>query len=187
MDFFKLSLKPRLALAVISGALTYPAERLDTLYLGDVPSPLFSWWLIFHGAIFGILVMAPFVDVRSLRSLRVIALIVASIFSYDAAMRVPGIRPSSIIFDPVSFMFAGLTGALLVATAIRFIAPLRAGPEYWAYTAAAGLSGGLIFYFTFDICDGGPCRSAWQIIPYASGWIIWQTLVLLAMYEGQKR
>lgn len=187
MGFFNLPLKQRLALAALSGALTFPANRLDTLLGPGTYPPLFSWWLILHAVCFGLLVMAPFVTAHRHKGIRVLALTVASIFSYDAAMRIPDIVPSNLITDTGDFMLAGLTGALLVATAVRFIAPLRVTPGYWAYTAALGLAGGLVFSLTFELCDWDRCRTAWLTLPYASGWIVWQSLVCTAMFLGARR
>lgn len=187
MGFFDLPLASRLALAAISGALTFPANRLDTVLGPGTYPPLFSWWLILHGVCFGLLVMAPFVTARRYRGLRVSALTVASVFSYDAAMRIPDIVPSNLINDTGDFMLAGLTGALLVATAVRFIAPLRVAPAYWAYTAAFGLAGGLVFSATFELCDWDRCRTSWMILPYASGWIAWQSLVCAAIFLGMRQ
>lgn len=187
MGFFNMSLAPRLALAAISGALTFPANRLDT-YLGSgAYPPLFSWWLILHGIFFGVLVMGPFVSGRRYRGLRVVALTVASVFSYDAAVRIPDILPNNQFTDTGDFMLSGLTGALLVATAVRFIAPLRVAAPYWAYSALAGLAGGLIFSQVFELCDWDHCRTAWLILPYTSGWVAWQSLVCAAMFLGLRQ
>jgi hypothetical protein len=187
MGFFNLPLMPRLALAAMSGALTFPSNRLDTALGPETYPPLFSWWLVLHAVFFGLLVMAPFVTAPRHKVLRVFALTVASIFSYDAAMRIPDIVPSNLITDTGDFMLAGLTGALLVATAVRFIAPLRVTPAYWTYTSAAGLTGGLIFSQAFKLCDWDQCRMAWLIMPYASGWIAWQSLVCAAMFLGARQ
>jgi hypothetical protein len=187
MGFFNLPLMPRLALAAISGALTFPANRLDTVLGPGTYPPLFSWWLILHAVFFGLLVMAPFVSALRHRGLRILALTIASVFSYDAAMRIPDIVPSNLITDTGDFMMAGLTGALLVATAVRFIAPLRVVPAYWAYTTVAGLAGGFLFAQVFEFCDWDRCRTAWLIVPYASAWIAWQSLVCAAMFLGLRQ
>lgn len=187
MGFFNLPLTSRLALASISGALTFPANRLDTMLGPSSYPPLFSWWLILHAVFFGLLVMAPFVAARRHRGFRILALTAASVLSYDAAMRIPDIVPSNLITDTGDFMFAGFSGAMLVATAVRFIAPLRVAPAYWSYTAAAGLAGGLVFARAFELCDWDRCHTAWLILPYASGWIVWQSLVCAAMFLGLRQ
>jgi hypothetical protein len=184
MGFFNLPLAPRLALATISGALTFPANRLDSVLGPATYPPLFSWWLILHAIFFALFVMAPFVSTRQFRGLRIALLAVASVLSYDAAMRIPDIVPSNVITDTGDFMLAGVTGALVVATAVRFIAPLQVRASYWAYTAVAGLVGGLIFSRTFELCDWDHCRTAWLVLPYSSGWIIWQSVLCAAMYVG---
>ena len=187
MGFFNLSLAPRLALAAISGALTFPANRLDTWLGPGMYPPLFSWWLVLHAVFFALLVMAPFVSTPRYRRLRIVTLCAASVLSYDAAMRIPDIVASNLISDTGDFMLAGVTGALLVATAVRFLGPLQVRSGYWVYTAIAGLAGGLIFSRTFGLCDWDQCRTAWLILPYASGWVAWQSLVCAAMYLGVRQ
>ena len=74
MGFFNLSLAQRLALSAISGALTFPVNRVDTELGPDTYPLLFSWWLILHAVFFALLVMAPFVSARRYRQLRVVAM-----------------------------------------------------------------------------------------------------------------
>ena len=187
MGSFDLPLTPRLALAAISGALSFPAIRIDSALGPGTYPPIFSWWLILHAVVFGLLVMVPFIAARPYRRLRSLALVVASVFSYDAAIRIPDIVPSNLISDTGDFMLAGLAGALLVAMAVRFIAPLRVAPAYWAYVAVGGLVGGLVFSHTFELCDWDRCRTAWLILPYASGWAARQSLVCGAMFLGLRQ
>ena len=187
MQFFNLPLVARLGLAVLSGMLTFPAILLDSAFGPDSYPPIFSWWLILHGIVFGLLVMAPFVTSSQLRGLRVAALAVASIFIYDAAIRIPDLIEVEGIGDTGDFILAGITGALLVATAVRFIAPLRVGLAYWGFSFLAGLIGGYIFSQTFEVCNWDECTAVWMILPYASGWIVWQSLICAAMFHGMRR
>lgn len=187
MQFFNLPLVARLGLAVLSGILTFPAILLDSAVGPDSYPPVFSWWLILHGVVFGLLVMAPFVSSSQLRGLRVAALVVASIFIYDAAIKIPDLIEVERIGDTGDFIIAGISGALLVATAVRFIAPLRVGLPYWGFSFLAGLIGGYIFSQTFEVCSWDKCTADWMILPYASGWIIWQSLVCAAMFHGMRQ
>ena len=187
MQFFNLPLAPRVALAAISGILTYPANRLDTAMGPESYPPIFSWWLILHGLLFGLLVMAPFVTDRRHRGTRVLVLAVASIFIYDLAIRIPDLIAIEFLGDTGDFMVAGISGAVLVATAVRFVAPLRVTPAYWGFSFLAGLVGGFVFSQAFEVCDWDKCAEAWMILPYAAGWIVWQSLVCAAMFLGVRR
>jgi hypothetical protein len=187
MQFFKLSLAPRLALATLSGILTYPAIRLDSALGPESYPPLFSWWLILHGLLFGFLVMAPFVTSGRNRGLRVLLLAVASVFIYDLAIRIPDLVTIEIFGDSGDFMIAGISGAVLVATAVRFIAPLKVSPAYWGFAFLAGLIGGFVFSQAFGMCDWDKCAKTWLILPYAAGWIVWQSLVCTALFLGLRR
>jgi hypothetical protein len=187
MQLFNLSLAPRLALAALSGLLTYPANRLDTLLGPESYPPLFSWWLILHGLIFGLLVMAPFVTRNHRRGARILALAIASVFIYDLAIRIPDLIEIEMLGDTGDFIVAGISGAVLVATAVRFIAPLVVTPAYWGFSFLAGLVGGFVFSLAFEVCEWDQCAETWMILPYAAGWIVWQSLVCAAMFLGVRR
>jgi hypothetical protein len=187
MPQFTPSLATRLALVVLSGLLTYPAIKLDSILTPDNYPPIFSWWMILHGLSFGALVMVPFVSARSYRGLRIAALIATSITSYYLAIEFSSLDDFAILTERVQFIIAGTTGAILVALATRFIAPLRIRTAYWYFIVLAGLVGGIIFSFTIEICFWEKCNAWWQVLPYTAGWIIWQGLVLLAMHFGTQR
>jgi len=187
MQLFNLPLAPRLALAALSGILTYPAIRLDTAVGPESYPPIFSWWLILHGLLFGLLVMAPFVTSRRHRGTRVLVLALASVFIYDLAIRIPDLIAIEILGDTGDFIVAGISGAVLVATAVRFIAPLTVTPAFWGLSFLAGLIGGFVFSQSFEVCKWDNCAEAWMILPYAAGWIVWQSLLCAAMYFGTRR
>ena len=187
MQFFNLSLASRLALAVLSGVLTYPAIRLDALLGPEFYPPLFSWWLILHGLVFGLLVMVPFITGSRHRAVRILALAATSVFAYDLAIRIPDLVAIEMLGDTGDFIVAGVAGAVLVATAVRYIAPLRVTPAYWGFSVLAGLIGGIVFSRTFGVCEWDKCADAWMIFPYAAGWIVWQALVCAAMFVGARR
>ena len=199
MPQFTPSLATRLTLVLLSGLLTYPAIKLDTFLTPDNYPPIFSWWMILHGLSFGALVMAPFATAGSYRGLRIAALIAASINraalinsvhlwpSYYLAIEFASLDDFAILTERVQFMLAGTIGAILVALATRFIAPLRIRAAFWYFTVLAGLVGGTIFSFTIEICFWDKCNAWWQVFAYTAGWIIWQGLVLLAMHSGAQR
>ena len=186
MSPFKLSLAPRLALAVVSGLLTYPAIKIDSA-LGPDNYLLVEWWVLLHGLTFGLLVMAPFVTSDRYRALRVAGLAVVSVVIYDLAIRMPNFITFDLDGDLDDFLISGVTGALLVAAALRFIAPLDVKPSYWGFAVLAGIVGGGIFALTFDVCRWDHCSSPWQILQYSFGWVAWQSLVCAAIYSGSGR
>ncbi len=187
MQFFNLSLRPRLVLAALSGLLTYPAIVLDSALGPDWYPPILSWWLIFHGLLFGGLVMAPFVLRNDHRVLRVAALMLGSVMIYYTAIEVPDLAKIDLLGEASPYMIAGITGAMLVAMATRFIAPLSVTPRFWAMSLLAGMIGGFLFSLTIDVCAWDACLPPWKILPFASGWIVWQGLICAAMYLGLRR
>ena len=187
MRFFNLSLQWRLVLAAFSGLLTYPANLLDSALGPDWYPPILSWWLILHGLLFGALVMAPYVLRKDHRVLRVAALMLGSVMIYYTAIEVPGLVKIAFLGDTGPHMIAGVTGALLVAVSTRVIAPLSVTPGYWAMSLLAGMLGGFLFSLTFEICPWDACSPPWKILPFTSGWIVWQGLICAAMFLGLRR
>ena len=187
MDTRQLSLAPRLALAALSGALTFPAIRLDSALGAETYVLSLPWWIILHGLVFGLLVMAPFITSDRHRPLRVIVLAVASILIYDSAIKIPDLIELNLPGDLGDFLVAGISGALLVATAVRFVAPLPAGLAYWCLAFLAGAIGGFIFAMTFNACDWDRCDSTGWLAVYTSGWIAWQGLVCAALFIGSRQ
>ncbi len=187
MQHFNPGLAVRLILVLISGLMAYPAIKLDSFLTPDRYPPIFSWWLILHGVLFGALVMAPFVSTSRHQALRRVALILSSVLSYYIAITFASLDNFAILTEPAQYVLAGLTGAILVATATRFIAPLKIRTAFWVLVVTAGLVGGAAFSVTADVCFWDKCTAWWHVLPYSAGWIIWQALVFLAMYMGSKR
>lgn len=187
MRFFNLSLRPRLVWAALSGLLTYPVNVLDSALGPDRYPPILSWWLILHGLLFGALVMAPFVSRNDHRVWRVAALMLASVMIYYTAIEVPELVKIAVLGDAGLYTTAGIIGAVLVAVATRFIAPLSVTPGFWVMSLLAGTIGGLLFSLTIDICPWDSCSAPWKILPFTSGWIVWQGLICTAMYLGLRR
>ena len=111
----------------------------------------------------------------------------ASVLIYDVAIRIPDLVVVKPMGETGHFLVAGISGAVLVAVAVRYIAPLVVTPAYWGYCIFAGGFGGFIFAHTFAACDWDRCSPAWNLVPYVSGWIAWQVLVCGGMYLGRKR
>lgn len=137
MRFFNLSLRPRLVLVALSGLLTYPAIVLDSALGPDWYPPILSWWLFFHGLLFGGLVMAPFVLRNDHRVLRVAALMLASVMIYYTAIEVPELVKIEFLGEAGQYMIAGVTGAMLVAVARRFRASIYGSYRSCLYRATS--------------------------------------------------
>ena len=186
MDTRQLALAPRLALAALSGALAFPAIRVDSALGSETYALFLPWWIILHGLVFGLLVMAPFIASSKHRLARVVVLAIASVLIYDSAIKIPDLIELNLPGDLGDFLVAGISGALLVAMAVRFVAPLPAGLAYWCLAFLAGAIGGFIFAMTFNACDWDSCDSAGLLALYASGWIAWQVLVCAALFIGSR-
>jgi len=198
-----ISLRIRLALAALSGMLTYPATLLGDLLDQFGQPPIFEWWVILHGTLFGAMVMAPFISSHKHVALRVTAMIISSVIAYYAAIELPEIIPLPIDSEVAAFAEAGAIGAVLVALATRLIAPLAAPLDspldsplsaplstharFWGLTLLAGAVGGAIFSQTFSICALQACDSFAELISYSFGWIAWQMLVCAALWLGVRR
>jgi hypothetical protein len=187
MLHFNSGLAARLILVTVSGLMAYPAIKLDSFLTPDRYPPVFSWWLILHGVLFGALVMAPFVSTERHRGLRRVALTLSSVFSYYLAITFASLDGFAILTEPAQYILAGVTGAVLVATATRFIAPLKIRTAFWILVVSAGLAGGALFSVTSSLCFWDKCADWWRVPPYSAGWIFWQVLVFLAMYMGSER
>lgn len=184
MKIIDLSLPTRLGLAALSGLLTYPAFMLSDALDAVWQPPILDWWKILHGVLFGALVMVPYISSKDRLGLRATALIISSVVAYVAAIEVPNLISPPIGGEVAEFMEAGVIGAVLVAVATRFIAPLVTRPRYWGFTLVAGIIGGAIFSQTFGICVMDSCDSLAKISPYSLGWVTWQMLVCAAIWFG---
>lgn len=179
-----ISLLPRLALAALSGLLTYPASLLGDALDRFGPAPVLEWWIILHGILFGALVMTPYISSDKRIALRATAMIIASVLAYYAAIKLPELLVIPFDEDAIAFIESGVIGAGLVALATRFIAPLSTLARYWGLTLLAGVIGGAIFSQTFDDCVLDSCDSLIKILWYSFGWIAWQMLVCAAIWVG---
>lgn len=188
MSFFNLGLPQRIALAVVSAAVTLPAIKLDTALGPDTYVFVLSWWEIIHGVAFGALVMAPFIATSSQRAARFLALMIASVLIYRIAIEAPDIiLGGTQLRDFWAFTIAGTTGSVLVAITTKFLAPIQVARNYWLFTAVAGAVGGVVFSYTIEFCDWDTCASVLNVGVYISGWFVWQALVCAAMYLGRRK
>jgi len=184
MRIFGLSLPSRLALAALSGALSQPTILLGEVLDRIAAPPILEWWVILHGVLFGALVMTPFILSQSQVAVRTTAMIIASVLAYLAAIELPDIIGLPFGGEVGAFSQAGVIGAVLVAIAVRIIAPLKIHTRYWGLTLLAGAIGGAIFSQTFGVCVLDSCESLAEFVAHSFGWVAWQMLVCAALWLG---
>lgn len=172
-----MTLPKRVLLAAVSGAsvwLVHEAldglpeawEAFDSQYATYVPV----------GAIFGALVLVPFLPVWRQRIGAVAALVLGSIVIYGlvAELALNQYGPLSLEYE-LAIVVSGLLGALLVGALAKVAVPLRAAGWFWGAIAGAGLIGGLVFSWAWS--TGGDARMT-------VGYVAWQVLVCLALGSG---
>jgi len=172
-----MSLPLRLLLAALSAVLAWLAVM--------VPLPL-SGRSLLQGAVFGALVLVPFLRSAQGRIGRAVLLVAGGmaiqliavhlairLFSLRPAITLDGLGVSSGVRLPFAVPAAAVTGALLVAALAQGVIPLRATGRLWALAAAAGLAGGLLLGFPQALPGG-----------WLPGLVVWQALVCAALHFG---
>jgi hypothetical protein len=130
-----------------------------------------SWFNNLAGALFGLLVMAPYASAER-RALRVLGLCAAAALIYYAAIAfvVEGPIAGSTL---VSLVLAGGGAALAVGLAVMAIAPQRPSWRLAALTLVAGVAGGAAFELKLAFDPG-----------LVAGHAAWQLLVCLALHAA---
>ena len=130
-----------------------------------------SWFHYLVGALFGALVLGPYVG-RKQRALRIFLLAIASAAIYYLAIRFVADGP--IGYDAItSFIIAGSGSAVLCAVATILLAPCAPDWRVVPLAAAAGAIGGAVF-------DVKLAFDSNLLVPHAA----WQMLVCLALHLG---
>lgn len=168
-----LSLPVKLLLAVISGYGMWPAGELGDRVDQFLPLRILDldWPVVLGGALFGALVMAPLINARSLRVLRVLALCICSVVAFRLAIEVA-------IDDPLGnaeYVSAGFVGAELVAVSVMIFAPVRFNWRIFIFAGLAGAVGGEAFNHLGELKG--------DFLPMTA-YAVWQTLVCLALHFG---
>ncbi|MBL4660006.1 MAG: hypothetical protein JKY19_06600 [Alcanivoracaceae bacterium] len=167
-----LSLSTGLLLAIISGAMVIPLSRIDSFNLPEILG--LSLIDILIGAVFALLVMAPFQ--KHINWLRTLAMIVASIAIYTGVVQL-AITHYHLFYLNMDYasgiILSGGLGALLTGLATQLLAPVQLTWKSYTALAILGLIAGYIFSVTID---------SELIIINAIGFIIWQVLVFLSIY-----
>jgi membrane associated rhomboid family serine protease len=165
----------RLTLAVISGSsygwINALVDRLEwsaTIFGG------FYWQSHLFGAIFGVLVMAPYAAASRLRLPRILAMCVASAAIYYYAVKFVADGPFS-YNSIVPFLVSGGGAALLVGISVVMLAPRQSSWRLLGLCLVAGIVGGGAFNDMVGLgSDFGEI----------GGHLIWQVLVCLALHLG---
>jgi len=171
MKYYNASLNTRLILAFISGAMVFPIsflENINPVLFLDV-----SLSDVFIGAIFAILVMAPFQKRKNwLKSvLMIIASIAIYTFMVHLAVTKYAMFSLNINYD-MGVIISGGFGALLTGVAVQLFAPIKLKSIGYLILIIFGLLAGYVFSHTID---------SQSSLINSIGFIIWQGLVCLAM------
>lgn len=154
-----MSWHARLASAALSAVLAW--------WAGSAAWPL-SARALAQGAIFGALVLVPFLPAGPGRGVRAAALVAGGMIIQLLAL---SLARHLLALMPLSWAItaAGVCGALLVALLAQAVIPLRAPWPLWPVAAAAGLVGGLLLGFP-GVLPGGrlPGLIAWQTLLWAA-------------------
>jgi membrane associated rhomboid family serine protease len=170
-----VSLAFKLALAAVS-ILAYVVleQAWEWLEAAESTAGSATWFNHLAGALFGLLVMAPYVG-KGQRVLRVLGLCLAGVLIYYAAISfvVEGPVASSSL---VSFLLAGGGASVASGLAIVAIAPQEGSWRLVALTLVAGIVGGAAFELKLSSDPG-----------LVAGHAAWQALVCLALHFGLRR
>jgi len=148
----------RVLLAALSGWLAWLA--------GSAPFPL-TGRAVLQGAVFGALVLVPFLGPGRGRAVRAAALLAGSVAIQLTALNL-ALHLATLGPLPFAITAAAIAGALLVAALAQAAIPLRATWPLWPLAAAAGLLGGLVLSFPPAMAAGRlPGLVAWQALVWA--------------------
>jgi len=141
-------------------------------------------WLDFYGLpalFFGAGVLFPYVGPGKVRYVRYFGLVLASVVSYWCAIWLAAAGPGSRTclscsgITGISLTVGSIAGAGIVMLALALITPIRASFAYVLLGVLAGGGGGLFLYY-IDFPEG--------FLRAATGYVVWHTLVCLAIYFG---
>jgi hypothetical protein len=167
---FPLLAKLLLALASITAyaLVSKLAESVEAIEF--LPEPAL-WFHYVVGAVFGALVLGPYVGPRQ-RGLRFVALCVAGSLTYWLAVRFVTDGPIG-YGATTSFVIAGAAAAVLSGLAVAVISPRAYAVPVFALTLVAGMAGGVSFEIKI-------ATDQFLLVSHA----IWQLLVCLALHLG---
>jgi hypothetical protein len=129
------------------------------------------WFHYVVGAVFGALVLGPYVGPQQ-RALRIVLLAIASAVIYYLAVRFVVDGPFS-YNATTSFLIAGSASAALCGIATILLAPCAPGWRAVPLAAVAGAIGGAAFDFKLSFDQN-------LLLPHA----VWQLFVCLALHFG---
>ena len=171
-----LPLPAKLALAVVSassyGWIQWLVTLLDDWSGSDLSNTVWPGHMI--AAVFGALVMAPYVVASRLRVVRILAMCAASAAIYFYAIKFVIDGPFS--YDTITpFLISGSGAALLVGLSVAILAPRRASWRLFVLCLVAGVIGGAAFNDAIWLGSG---------FAEIGGHLIWQFLICLALHLG---
>lgn len=189
MSFFEMPLAHRLFLAMIPSALfLLPPEYEDLMIYG-------------YSALFGILVMAPFITSRYMLALRVAVLVATPVLViFIVLLAIEGGLPAVFDIYPLfsmrgtshdvaSVAFDMLELALILSTlpalVLFVVGPLGVSGKYWTYTflaglvTAAGVFAWVEWFFCLVFC------SRWSQVSIFLPFSVWSLSFCIAVYYGR--
>ena len=189
MTFRNLSLPSRLLLALCPGIAFLAPAAIMQIGLYDTRNYFFLRAAAF-GALFGGLVMAPFITSRNRVFLRVCVLMTVAVFC-NAAVFLPSypldLLPNVWGLYYLIVLAPCLLLALSNAAALAIVAPLKVSPRYWSYAALAAAVLSVVAYIVIDriaaLCGVVECsrKDIWpsDVLPF-----LWPLLFYAAVYFG---
>ena len=165
-------------LSSISGLLSYLSVSL--------PHLLSTWltisddaFFIFPGLFFGAFILAPRVKTGNYRALRRVGLLIFSVVAWYAAAMV-GFQVLPLVgrMAMLSCGVSGIIGVLLLASASRYLVPLRPNLSSFLALLAAGFLGGAVIGLAFV----QPKASLASELLYFFGFLLWHCGVGLALF-----
>lgn len=162
-----MSLQARLGLAALSGSLVWPLQQLPLPWEGAT---------VLSGALFGALVLMPFLAAAHTQIGRALALVAGGAAIHLVCLKLAASLYGGALGPDLAIMASGLIGALLAAALTCLVVPLAAGWLLWVCVGAAGLAGG----FLVARWGLGTRLALLWMAAYAA----WQMLVCAALYFG---
>jgi hypothetical protein len=191
LRFFGASIQWRVIYALAASLLWWAIVELNQSWFGGrCPYPFYG-----TGAVYTALVLVPYLpDLRGLRWLRALALLLCGAFSYWSAVSlfdssiipmpdfVKGLSDGLYLSYPMGI--SGILGAAIVGIGARVFIPLALRWSGWLMLLGAGLLGGVALGFAASAgvgVDGNNSYGYWF-----PGHAAWQVLVCLALYYGSE-
>jgi hypothetical protein len=197
-SYFEMPLYQRVILAAVPGALCiihyFLLEELGLNALEWLGGFYYTVLALLYLVLFAVLVLVPFMSVRSASRRGVGLLITAAIVAPILVNQFLNLVPASLDFARLPEILGVLQMVaifLLLALALQVIGKLAITRRYWIYVALAGIFGGVSFVAAMwavldSLCFAPPyCYPAWRPAPIFIFLLVWPLLFCIAVYFGR--